>query len=1291
MVAFRRSRWDTVLRHPPAGVDGRPGPAPKPAMTSTLDHTFAADTPVFLVVGPEAEPLVGDLQGALTTAGASVALAAPGKATETARQVAPDLVVLVAGMTSATALAALAEVGELAIVVVGFDDDDALRNDPFRFGAVAHLSRHRSPEELAQRIRDLRDEVAARPRSPEGEVGADDLEAFLTEVAASRRSGILTLETTAPPERQARVAFGEGRAAAQLVSEAMMRVRSLTRFSKVLRFRFDELPAGGLHFVDAATKAPRDPEALRLDGHRVILGDEDGRRSHSIAAHLRSIGATALVTDLSGRGLSRASHVDPTVVIVGEEELRGSGYDLLRRVRSDRRLRWAALLVVRWNAVWSHATPKRALARVAAGLSAVPRPEQRLAEAAETADPFEARLEAAGPARVLRALDGAGQDLRLAAVGPEGAVTLELAGGMIIAATARRRGDDGPTLEGEDALDAWLDLTGGRLRVEPLTQPRPTSMVGPVDAALGALDSGAASSLRPSSPSIPAPSTPAPAGAAASAGAPRPSRPDLPAAGAPPPPPGAGPATTRGKRPRQATLLGMPLAAGSGTTPRLGEAPTNPRGPGLTPGGAPPQGGYGDLGDDEGPTVAVPFPAEAAGAGTEEIALPDELGAPPPPPPGARTPRRQPAASPKATLLGIRPDPGGDDEFSSEEPTVWGQRPSLGESRRTPDPASGGLPEVPRDLGRDAPAAPAPPGGGAPPRPAAAMPVPPPSVPLSRTSLPPPRPSIPVSEAPTRLAQLDELRGGQPPAPRPRSQTPTRFAPTNDLAQQAGLGGAEASDPVGFTAGRNTPTRLAKGGELPIEETSDAAQGFGSPGRQTPTRMAPADALPRPDDAGGGLGPGRHTPTRLAKGGELPLDDPAHPMDPGPNRDPAGAAPTAGAPTEDTVMLGRGPARGARNDLPPLAPTAAGDAGSLPRSALELTGGSDDEATRPPGGRLVTASEGGEDATGSPPASVNVWEDDLEDGGALGAASPSLVARRERRVGLAAKAGFAGMGVLLLGMGGWWAWTWFAQAPDDQAYQAFLEAGQGPAGKTAAPAPPSSASAPAAGGADDPGGAAEDRAGTAEASPESGEPTLEADDDDAAGSVDDADDGTDPEAAGDETSPAGSDAAAVAAVAADLADDAPPGLAPLVADLAVAELPEVPDSVERMSPGRRAGRARRYRSRGWRALKRGRYEIAERAYNRALVYGPESSVSSRGLALVYFRMEDYEQSLRWVRRSLTTDGDNLTTLLLLGEIRESQGDPDAARKVYELLRETNPRNRTVRRRLRDLDEADGTR
>ena len=45
-------------------------------------------------------------------------------------------------------------------------------------------------------------------------------------------------------------------------------------------------------------------------------------------------------------------------------ELQGQGYDLLRRMRRDTRLRWASLLVVRWDEIWTDALSVPALDRL---------------------------------------------------------------------------------------------------------------------------------------------------------------------------------------------------------------------------------------------------------------------------------------------------------------------------------------------------------------------------------------------------------------------------------------------------------------------------------------------------------------------------------------------------------------------------------------------------------------------------------------------------------------------------------------------------------------------------------------------------------------------------------------------------------------------------------------------------------------------------------------------------------------------------------------------------------------
>ena len=45
----------------------------------------------------------------------------------------------------------------------------------------------------------------------------------------------------------------------------------------------------------------------------------------------------------------------PEVLLIGEAQVKGQGYELLRRMRRDTRLRWVSLLVVRWDEIWSDA------------------------------------------------------------------------------------------------------------------------------------------------------------------------------------------------------------------------------------------------------------------------------------------------------------------------------------------------------------------------------------------------------------------------------------------------------------------------------------------------------------------------------------------------------------------------------------------------------------------------------------------------------------------------------------------------------------------------------------------------------------------------------------------------------------------------------------------------------------------------------------------------------------------------------------------------------------------------
>jgi Flp pilus assembly protein TadD len=250
-------------------------------------------------------------------------------------------------------------------------------------------------------------------------------------------------------------------------------------------------------------------------------------------------------------------------LLAGEEHLRGHGYELLRRMRKDTRLRWASLLVVRWEEIWSDTLSVPALDRLQASLGSLAAADTALIDAATRGEAFDTRLEITGPARLLRALVTTPRAVRVTVSNPRLSTSIDLSEGLLVGASAQA--PPGHGYDGALALSALLVLSSGRVHVEPVQQPAATNVMSTIDVALNMAESEVA----PIVPSVPAPHSPSLQAEPPQAFVPpSPTPPDeLGGAEMPAPRPGAALSPSRRRlmgisRPMAAALVGLACAQG---------------------------------------------------------------------------------------------------------------------------------------------------------------------------------------------------------------------------------------------------------------------------------------------------------------------------------------------------------------------------------------------------------------------------------------------------------------------------------------------------------------------------------------------------------------------------------------------------------------------------------------------------------------------------------------------------------------------------------------------------------
>jgi tetratricopeptide (TPR) repeat protein/DNA-binding NarL/FixJ family response regulator len=423
---------------------------------------------------------------------------------------APDLVLLMGeaakdgGSLVLQKLAGLSQNFTVPVVVLHDDSELDSKLSAFRHGAAAVLPRSASIDATAEQVARLAREIPEQGTDSQGALGEATLEEFIGALSRQLRTGLAnSLSPETADSTDMRLVLGRGRPLAEFLDNFVRRVRRHVVKAEPLQYELGGqpgAPADGLG--SGASGAPTKPQIERL---RVILADDDTPRADAVAQELRARGVVVVVTDLAPneRRLQALRQADPTVLIVGESHAHGEGYELLRRIRRDSRLRWASLLVVRWDDVWPEQRGAPAIKRLESTLAGLAEPERSLLARAELKTRFDTRLETTGPARCLRALESSGHALRVHVENPRVEITVDISDGLVVGAEGRTLDGEPLSFAGIQALSALLVLGSGRVRVDPVDQPASANVMTPVEAALNMADA----ETPPITPSIPATGT----------------------------------------------------------------------------------------------------------------------------------------------------------------------------------------------------------------------------------------------------------------------------------------------------------------------------------------------------------------------------------------------------------------------------------------------------------------------------------------------------------------------------------------------------------------------------------------------------------------------------------------------------------------------------------------------------------------------------------------------------------------------------------------------------------------
>jgi Flp pilus assembly protein TadD/DNA-binding response OmpR family regulator len=424
--------------------------------------------------------------------------------------VAPDLVLVVgdaardAGNLVLEKLAVLPK--NFVVPIVILSDETALdaKLRAFRHGATAIIPRTASVDATANKVAELAREIPGQSSDTVGLLGEATLEEFVATLEKQLRSGLEGVGGELGPTADMRLVLGQGRPLAEFVDNFVRRVRRHVLRAEPLRYELGEKAGSAADSLGlrSSVTPPHSNELFKL---RVILADDDTPRADAVAQELRSRGSSVVVTDLDptdGR-FQKLRQVDPTILIIGENHVHGAGHSLLRRMRRDARLRWASMMIVRWEDVFPESAGAPAIERFESTLAGLAEPERALRDRIELKMPFETRLEVMGPARCLRTLAGGGHPLRVTLENARVEVTVDLSDGLVVGAQGRSLDGSGATFDGVHALSALLVIGSGRVCVEPADQPASANIMSPVDVAITMADA----ETPPISPSIPAAGT----------------------------------------------------------------------------------------------------------------------------------------------------------------------------------------------------------------------------------------------------------------------------------------------------------------------------------------------------------------------------------------------------------------------------------------------------------------------------------------------------------------------------------------------------------------------------------------------------------------------------------------------------------------------------------------------------------------------------------------------------------------------------------------------------------------
>jgi CheY-like chemotaxis protein/predicted negative regulator of RcsB-dependent stress response len=447
--------------------------------------------PTVLMVG-QGEPMQTALGEALRRHGISVAGCATAELEQAVRVYAPDLVVLIGdaavrgGASVVRRMAANRATDVLPVAVVSNDAVLKHEGQDFRTGAVAIVPRGAGADTIARRLAELAEEVPERTGLVTGVLTESNLQDVVDLVSNDMKTGILSIRSPQGALEGMPVVVETERASAHNTELILDRLREAMDESESLEYEFHETSGGRLSTLPMAME-PEDIDLTGLQGARVVILDSDEFRAEKLAQVLSARGVQIAAADFSTAVIPRIREVDPQVVVLDSVAVGGQGIEFVRAMRRDPQLRWASMLVVRWEDFWrtsaSDAGPD--LAQLASRILPMIDQDAEMARRVEEEVDFDTRLELIGPGRLVRALGSMPGVRHLSIVGHKRNIEIDIADNSIVGAYATLREGATQNIQGMRALLALWGLNSGRVSVREQDLPSVANIMMPIDEALG--------------------------------------------------------------------------------------------------------------------------------------------------------------------------------------------------------------------------------------------------------------------------------------------------------------------------------------------------------------------------------------------------------------------------------------------------------------------------------------------------------------------------------------------------------------------------------------------------------------------------------------------------------------------------------------------------------------------------------------------------------------------------------------------------------------------------------------